>query len=312
MTQNVYVGTDVDAVIRALVSPETTDDIPAVLGAVETCERTDYGARMAAIADRIAQMHPHAVGLQEVSRLDIDLTALGAPVVIHADFLPAILVELRNRGLHYRVAAAVRNVDANPVPGIRLVDSDVLLVDETRVDVREAGGQHFAVNLGVVAPGVDLRRGWVWARTTIAGKPVVLASTHLEGSARNMPQLMGAQASELATFLAGSDPVFLMGDFNDRPGSPMHHALLAAGFRDTWAEAHPGADGFTCCHASDLSDQVARFTERIDYVFTRGIGSGRTPHGVVFLTGDQPSDRITGGRRPSWPSDHAGVVASLF
>jgi hypothetical protein len=64
MSQNLYVGADVDLVIRALASPDPSDDLPALLFAIETVGQTAYPARAEAIADAIARARPHAVGLQ--------------------------------------------------------------------------------------------------------------------------------------------------------------------------------------------------------------------------------------------------------
>ena len=313
LTQNLYVGADVDAVIGALVSPDPTDDVPALLAAIQTFQETDYQARLGGVADAIARNRPHAVGLQEVSVLDIDLSALGVPTVIHADFLPVLEQALRQRGLNYQVAAKVKNIEATPVPGVRLVDYDVLLVDAERVALGQAGGQNFSTNLGTVAPGVELKRGWVWAGVHIGGRPYFIASTHLEGSATGMPELLAAQAAELARFLPTELPVVVMGDFNDQPGSPMHRAMTEAGFGDLWAEWRPGAAGFTCCHASDLSDGVAQFSQRIDYVFARAAQDG-PPRllGSIHILGDTPDDRIQGPLHLIWPSDHGGLAVRIL
>ena len=72
------------------------------------------------------------------------------------------------------------NIDANPTPGIRLVDYDVLLVDADRVTVNSASGQNFTQNIGPFAPGVSLIRGWVQANVTIDGRDYTIASTHPE------------------------------------------------------------------------------------------------------------------------------------
>src|ERR1044072_9491489 len=54
MTQNLYVGADVDLVIHALGTPDPGDDFPALLFAIEMVGKTDFPARAEAIADRIA------------------------------------------------------------------------------------------------------------------------------------------------------------------------------------------------------------------------------------------------------------------
>jgi hypothetical protein len=133
ITRNLYVGTNVDAVISALRTEDPADDLPALVAAIETLQRTDFPARAAAIADEIAKTHPHAVGLQEVSQIDLTLPPLG--VDIHQDFLSTLSSELEARGLGYDVAAKVKNIEAAPFAGVSLADFDVLLVDTGRVDV---------------------------------------------------------------------------------------------------------------------------------------------------------------------------------
>jgi len=320
MTQNLYVGADVDLVIRALGTPESGDDFPALLFAIETVGKTDYPARAEAIADRIARERPHAVGLQEVSEINIDLRPLGVPVVIDQDFLAMLQAALAARGLNYQVAATSDNINVNLVSGlVRLRDHDALLIDADRVTIDAASGQDFSVNLGQVADGVVLIRGWVFARTTIGGSSYTFASAHTEANLAGAPpgllgQIRAAQVAEMVGALRSSDRVVLMGDLNDTPGSPMYGVLAGAGYTDTWTAMHPGAgaEGLTCCHVADLSDHVANFDQRIDYVWTRGFArdDGKV-QGKIDRFGNVPADRLPGPAYSIWPSDHAGLVASL-
>lgn len=317
LTQNLYVGADVDLVIRALGSPDPNDDFAALLFAVETVGRTDFPARAEAIADQIARTRPHAVGLQEVSEIDIDLRPLGVPAVVNQDFLALLQAALVARGLHYSVAAVSDNINVSLLSGlVRLRDHDALLVDD-RVTVTAASGQNFAVNLGPVAPGISLIRGWVWARTTIDGQAYTFASAHTEANLAGAPpglleQIRAAQVGEMVATLAADERVVLVGDLNDRPGSPMHAVLTSAGFTDAWTALRPGVLGLTCCHAADLSDAVADFDQRIDYIFTRGFAqSDGKLSGQLDRFGDVPADRVAGPASRLWPSDHAGLLASL-
>lgn len=315
MTRNLYIGADVDAVIGALASADPTDDVPALLAAVATLQQTTFPARAEALADEIARARPHVVGLQESDEVEIDLTGLGLPVDIDLDFLPILQAALGARGLNYTVAGQVTNITATPVPGISVTDFDVILVDANRVTVGPAvTAQTFTFNIGVVAPGVELKRGWVRIEATIDGTPITIASTHLEsGNAPGLAALRAAQAAELVGSVGTASPAILLGDFNDTPGSPMHGVVSSAGFSDVWAALRPGVRGFTCCQISDLSNHVAVLDQRIDYVFARGIGG---PHGnllgQVTIIGDQPGDRVAGPFYPIWPSDHAGVVVDFL
>jgi hypothetical protein len=312
LTRNLYVGADADAVIAALASPDPADDLPALVTAVATLQQTDYVRRAAAVADEISRERPHAVGLQEVSTIDLVLPPLG--IDVHLDFLPVLLEELAKRGLDYDVAARVRNFAATPVPGVSLVDDDALLVDPERVTVLATTARRYAANLGEVAPGVVLERGWVSATVAVGGETYTIASTHLEsGSAPGLPQLRALQAAELAAALPRNGISIVMGDLNDVPASPMHDALVGAGFSDLWAELRPGVVGFTCCHLPDLSNHGETFDERIDYVLSRGAAdpNGRF-RGEISRIGEVPADRIAGPGHPIWPSDHAGLVARML
>lgn len=311
MSRNLYVGADVDAVIAALISPDPADDQATLVEAIATLQVTDFPARAAAIADEIARTRPHVVGLQEVSTIDIELPPLG--VSLHLEFLPTLLAELAARGLQYDVAERVRNIEAVPFPGVSLVDEDALLVDRGRVTVHGTVARSFSANIGVVVPGVTLARGWVAADVTVQGRPYTIANTHLEsGELPQLDQLRAAQALELVQALAGPRPTVIMGDLNDVPGSPMYQVLTGAGYTDLWAAMRGSAPGYTCCHLPDLSNRVADFHERIDYILLRGGLDGAEPKGTIELVGEVPADRFAGLAHQLWPSDHAGLAAQLF
>jgi hypothetical protein len=315
MSRNMYIGANVDAVIAALASPDPGDDFPALLGAIGTLEETDFSSRVKALADEIGRYRPHAVGLQEVTSLDIDLTGFGIPVSLHQDFLPALLTELESRGLHYVTAAKVTNVQAAPIPGISLVDHDALLVDPARVTLGNLKiEQNFSTNIGVVAPGVEIKRGFVAVDAIIDGQGYVFVNTHLEsGSAPGLDQLRAAQAVELATVLGNASRVVVLGDFNDVPRSQMYQVMEGAGFTDLWAALQPDERGFTCCHLPNLANERQTFDQRIDFIFGRGLGRGADqPRGLLTRTGESIRNRIAGPVHSIWPSDHAGLVGKLF
>ncbi len=312
MTQNMYVGADVDAVIGALASPDPNDDFPTLLGAIQTLSLTDYPSRAKAFAKEIDRERPDIVGLQEVSVIDLDLTGLGLPVVIHLDFLGTLQAELAARGLHYTVAAQVKNITAAPLPGIQLLDYDAMLVNTERVTVTSAQGRNFTLNLGTVAPGIDLKRGWVSAEVVIGGRRYSVASSHLEsGDAAGLAGLRAAQAQELAVSFPTDRPNLLMGDLNDVPDSPMYQVLAGAGLDDVWKTLRPGQAGFTCCEVADLSNAAPQLVQRLDYVWVRWNTRQDKVKGEITRIGAEPADRIAGPSFKIWPSDHAGLVAVL-
>lgn len=313
MSYNLYVGADLDRVIGALVSSDPADDFPELLGGIGTLQATDYPARAEAVADAIDSERPAVIGLQEVWSIAIDLRGYGVPITITTDFLPILQEALARRGLDYVVAGSVTNTDAAPIPGIRVVDHDVMLIDPTRVEVLAASGRNFAANIGPVAPGVTLLRGYVVVDAMIGGQSYTLVNTHLEsGAAPQIAGLRAMQAQELAQVLGSAPRVILVGDLNDGAGSPMHQVLTGAGFIDAWSALRPGVAGLTCCHAPDLSDLRGGFDQRIDYVFARGFDQpGQSLKGRIDVLGDQAKDRIPTPAGAIWPSDHAGIFAVL-
>ena len=316
MTQNLYVGADVDAVITALATPDPTDDIPALMTAVTTIEGTDFPARARAIAREVNKVRPDVIGLQEVSTIGVDIPPLG--VSVHLNFQEILLDALAAQGLNYVVAVRLENFTAAPAPGISLTDADVMLVDPSRVQVLSSSGHTFAANLGVVAPGVDLQRGWVQMEGRVDGKTYTFVSLHTEGTGPEelLLGLHAAQVGEMVASLGSASPVVSLGDFNAKPGSPAYQVMLDGGFTDVWAALRPGVRGYTCCQLADLSNTTPAFSERIDYVWTRGLGVARGRHalqGQVQRYGDVPADRIRNGAgQLIWPSDHAGLIANLL
>jgi endonuclease/exonuclease/phosphatase family metal-dependent hydrolase len=149
----------------------------------------------------------------------------------------------------------------------------------------------------------------------VAGRRIIFASTHLEANlaGTSLSDLRAAQATELVGSLPAGIPAIIMGDLNDEPGSPMYQVLTGAGMVDMWRALRPGVPGYTCCHDDDLGNPVARFDEHIDYIFARGLGSRPAGlQGKISLFGDQPSERVAGPAHPLWPSDHAGLSATLL
>jgi hypothetical protein len=317
MTRNLYIGADVDVVIAALSSPDPTDDVPTLLDAIAVLQHTEFPTRAEALADEIDRARPHVIGLQEVEQLHIDLTAFGHPVAINQSFLAILGAALERRGLHYAVAGRVTNVTALLLSGaINLIDEDVILVNADGVTVLPGVVAHnYSVNLGVVAPGVELKRGWVQVDLLIGGERFTVASTHLESGSNTtpaFPALRAAQATELVASVGAASRAILLGDFNDTEGSPMYDVITGAGFTDTWAKLEPGVAGLTCCEPPDLSNPLPLLAERIDYVFARGLeGPDGALLGTIEVVGNQPGDRVQGPAYLIWPSDHAGVVARL-
>jgi endonuclease/exonuclease/phosphatase family metal-dependent hydrolase len=99
--------------------------------------------------------------------------------------------------------------------------------------------------------------------------------------------------------------VVLVGDFNSQPGDPAPAKFTAAGLSDAWVKTSEGEAGLTCCQVppDSIVNPVSKLSQRIDYVFSRGLRADDT-----HLVGDTPKSRTPSGL---WPSDHAGLVATL-
>jgi hypothetical protein len=327
MSQNLYVGTDVDAVQAALVSPDPTDDFPTLINAIEMLSATDFSLRAAALVEEIARTRPLVVGLQEMSRLEVDLTPLGLQLQVLVDFEPILYAALAARGLDYVEAAEVTNIDMEVLPGpgiISMRDKDVILV-RGDADLIAAGGKTFDYCLAPfpLCPNtfpypLPIQRGYVWAKVNVAGLIWTFVSAHPEsGAAEDQSALRSLHVGELVTTFSTVDaPVVLLGDFNDRatpdPWSTpdAYDIITGAGYTDFWLAKHPGAAGLTCCFSPDLSNEPGDFYERIDFVFVRGIL--KHDLGSIHVVGTRPSNRIDGPSYPIWRSDHAGLAAVLL
>src|SRR3989304_1599218 len=92
-------------------------------------------------SDSDTQLRAKAAGAQRVGVMTQNLYVgtdvdAGVPVVLALEFLSIIEAQLAARGLHYTVAATVKNIDVTPVPGIQLVDYDAILVNTDLATVR--------------------------------------------------------------------------------------------------------------------------------------------------------------------------------
>ena len=331
MTRNVYLGADLSPLLAAppplvaFVAAETFAKIKA----------TDFPARAEVLAGEFAATNPHLIGLQEATLYRVQTpgdAALGGTTpatTVFQDFLEILLDALRVRGLDYAVAVVQENTDAEvPVftgngpdglptfTDVRLTDRDVILA---RRDVAFSDPEraHYAVNQPFVIAGRPMvfLRGWTSLVASVGGHTFRFFNTHLE--VETFATVQVSQALELLGVTRAEPlPVLLVGDFNSDAGgtqTPTYGLLAAAGFQDAWLQVHPPrGEGFTCCHAADLRNEEPTLDHRIvlvwigDGFMTRHRRAGGRVHATVV--GDEPADRTPSGL---WPSDHAGVAATL-
>lgn len=346
LTRNLYLGADIERLVAALGDPEEVGR--AMLQVRDVVAATDFGVRARGLAAEIVAAAPDVLGLQEVA-LWRERGATGEQVVSW-DFLALLLAELDrladSAGLadapRYRVAICSDRADlAVPIfvtptsdPGrpaeVRLTMRDAMLV-RAQVPVLDSGAARYRANLSVQVAGLDLapERGFQWVEVALAGRPVRVVNTHLESLGADLTL---AQAEELVSAVPGDRPVVILGDFNSDPlddvvrdgaqaaPSAAYRTMLAAGFRDAWAEsADPAAGpGWTACLGELLADPGDGFDHRLDFVFVRGYGDWSPRLGEVGVTGTRPLDGgdgddadATGRPGVRWASDHAGVFATI-
>jgi endonuclease/exonuclease/phosphatase family metal-dependent hydrolase len=313
MTRNLFLGADLTPAHRALAAPGGVAELPAVVAGIfnpgdppGVVQRTDFPARALALADEIEAAGPDLIGLQEAAVWRADET-------VASDHLELLEAELARRGLGYRrVAAKVNGEVALPSAAgitVGLVDREAILArddDEIALSNVQTGSFASALPVQTAHGTFELARGWMAVDARVRGTSVRFITTHLEVAgppAAAAVQLL--QAGELLDGPAATPlPVVMLGDFNARPGRPTYERLRAAGFDDAWTRANPdGPAGHTCCHRQPLDDPGDALRGRIDLILTRGAIAATE----AFVVGDEPAAFRDG----LWPSDHAGVVATL-
>ena len=312
MTRNLYLGANLDAIVKAGSAAEA---FAAVERGWAQVQANNFPARARAIAREIAAAKPDFVGFQEAvlyrTQTPADFTVTRATRVA-LDYVKELRKALAARKLKYRFLNIGSWTDAElpsadpPTMDIRITVRDALLVrsDKKIKILRVARGQ-YATTTSLFGGFVIAKRGWIFADASISGRRFRVITTHLESFDDDSNT---AQGRELATDpgLRTAAPTVLLGDLNSRADgstTPTYANLLAAGFRDAWVQARPKDVGLTCCFGEDLRELGGPFYSRIDYVLVRNGFRGV----AAAVVGEQQRDRSAG----LWPSDHAGVWARL-
>jgi endonuclease/exonuclease/phosphatase family metal-dependent hydrolase len=316
-TYNLYLGANLQPLFGA--TPETVAGLAQAVW--DHVEQVDFRVRARAIARLIDRSDPEVVGLQEVALWERG-TSPASLRPVH-DFQQILLDALAARGERYRAVAVTRNFQSPPVPlasgGLaRFTDRDVILVRSgppAVVKVSNPQAALFAARIPLPNPvlgSITIVRGWTSVDVKVRGKSFRFVNTHLEAFDAGVRTL---QARELAALLAGSPlPVVLVGDLNSRPDDTAGaYGILttALGLEDAWVAVHGPAGGFTSGQTDDLDLPESRLTHRIDYVLYQPVGLRAVRAEVL---GEEQRDRtrpLPGAPYGLWPSDHAGVVATL-
>ena len=312
-TYNLYLGANLQPLFGATSLP----DLVARAGQVyANVVRTNFPERAAAIADLLAETRPDVVGLQEVALWETG--PIGGELTPSYDFLDLLLDALAERGHPYRAVVSNANfagqLPISATTEARFTDHDVVIVRAdhrpSRIETSNPQAQNFAAKLQIPTPvGItfDVPRGWSTVDVKLRGRTFRFANTHLEAFSEVVRNL---QARELYAALAASpNPVVLVGDLNSEPSDTAGAYGLArqAGYDDAWVVAN-GPDGGFTSGQTDALNEPSKIDHRIDYVLYRSVWQTRIKAVRAEVIGEEDADRTPSGL---WPSDHAGVVASL-
>jgi hypothetical protein len=318
MTKNLYLGS---SLLRAIGATTIPQFLAANAQIWSNVQQTDFPERAKALAREIADADPSLVGLQEAVRWYTGAFNDPAPATnLDYDFLTTLRSELAAIGAPYDLVRFQENFALEAPAGapyfhdIRVVEQDAILVkagpeSQLTNEQSELYDAHVVITTGL-GGSFAITPGWISVDAVINKRPFRFVNTHLEPF---NPFIRAQQAQELVDGPVASAPgeVVLVGDINSGPeqSSPESLAfsvLTSAGLVDSWASLYPGDPGFTAAFSELLDDPSAEgvFDRRIDHVLTTtGVGLLKSRR-----TGVDPDNRTESGL---WPSDHAGVVATL-
>ena len=310
MSRNLYLGADI---IQLASAPDLAAEKANAKTLHATVDKTNFALRAKALAREIATYRPDVIALQEVARYfrSADATPGQKATTPLYDWMKLLQKQLRARHQTYTDAAEQTEMDIT-VPSddgynLRLKLGNAVLVRggsgaKVKVTGKLAGNFAAANQLHLTlkdGQAVQLTRGYAGIDGTIAGKKFRFLAPHAEAYSA------AAAKGQFGELLAGaakitSRPVIIAGDFNSDPNDPepnAYKAVIAGGFVDT------GKRVATCCQNEFLSNPASELKTWIDHIVVRP--KAKVLSGKVF--GNRPSDRIGG----LWPSDHAGVTATI-
>jgi endonuclease/exonuclease/phosphatase family metal-dependent hydrolase len=310
MTRNLYLGADL---IPLAVQPDLATFESAAAARFQTVLGNDFPTRAQAIATEIAKTKPDLVGLQEAAVWRrgpdgvTDGTTTPSTQVVY-DAVAELTKRLRARGASYKVVVKRPWFDYEAPTSlgydVRLTQQDVVLARTgkgARVKLGKSftGGYSKTFDVPTQAGLARSPRGWAGVDAKLGGRGFRFVTTHLEAYSdeianTQMKQLLGT------TLASRKRQTIVVGDLNADPKDTAPNAFrtaLAAGF------TNPLPRRATCCFDEDLHDAGATLKTWIDHVIVRP----RAKLVRSSIVGNRAADRVGG----LWPSDHAGIVATL-
>jgi endonuclease/exonuclease/phosphatase family metal-dependent hydrolase len=311
MSRNLYLGADI---IQLVTAPDVATEQQKVAALHQTVNQTNFALRAKAIASEIKKTKPDIVGLQEVARyykgadgVHDGIKNAKTPVY---DWLALLRKQIKAKHLKYKVVSQETEIDVE-VPSaegydLRLKLGNAVLVRtgkgaRVKVTKRTHGVFSDQLTVPLADQTVKLSRGYAGLRGKVAGRKFVFLDPHAEAYSADIAT---KQFQQLVSTTAKSRkvPTIIAGDFNSDPaasggGAGGYNAVIGAGFKDTGKRAN------TCCQDENLLNAQSKLDQWIDHIVVR-------PRAKVIrsvIVGNRTRDKVGG----LWPSDHAGVVATI-
>jgi hypothetical protein len=335
MTQNLYQGTEFRHIQElAGTTPTFEQALAATTADYATYLATRFKDRAAQIAAEIAKDKPALVGLQEVATWHIGAFnpehPFALPGPVNEDFVPELIEALAADGLRYAMVSqhednftlAFPIATPSGIVSVGMVESGAIIartdLPTSQLKLSNPQSGTYTARLPVIPNPLDpdpphgfsFTNSWQSIDAKVRGKSFRFITTHLDFLAPE-GQVSGPQAQELLAGPASTSlPVIVTGDMNSglRVNPQAYDAFIAGGLTDSWTAAGLGPPPLTCCHLEPedlLTNPGDVYTNDLDHIFTRG------PFSVV-------DEHLVGNVAPNpappsfiWPSDHAGVVATL-
>jgi len=192
-------------------------------------------------------------------------------------------------------------------------DFNTILFDPERLEPLDSRGFWLSETPEKYSKSWDTRvvRSATWAlfRVLETGLSFLHLNTHLDHvsalARREASKLIVMRVVEISERTGIDPPVVVTGDFNSRPGNPVHRTFTASGFVDTYLAAgnEEGANTFHAFRGASFSDaHPDRGPRRIDWILLKD------PKGRLRLK----SHRIIHDENDGlYPSDHYPILAEF-
>jgi endonuclease/exonuclease/phosphatase family metal-dependent hydrolase len=318
MSRNIYLGADL---IPLATQPSREAFEQAAAQRFQTVLTNDFARRAKPLAKEIQRHKPDLLALQEAAVWKRspdgvkDGNATAATQVVY-DSVAVLQAELKKLGQSYRVAV-IRpwfDYEAPTALGydVRLTQNDAILVRTgSKAKVRAGstfkGGFRDTFDVPTQVGIARQLRGWVGVNAKVGGRSFRFVTTHLEAYS---PEIADKQMAQLLKGPLASKrrASILVGDFNSAPRGNQddrgterepsaYERAIDAGFVNSLPKRA------TCCFAEDLRSTSEKLETWIDHIVAR-------PRARVVrssIVGSRRSERSGG----LWPSDHAGIAATL-